>query len=83
MEQTSLFGFYGAVQTPLNLSGHMQEMPDIALEAQWPTLAHCGHQSHSDSPFRAGCCIVHQGPGRAELRLVVDSATFEPVARLL
>src|SRR6266566_1673687 len=30
-EQTSLFCLYGSIQTPLDLSGHMEEMPDISL----------------------------------------------------
>src|SRR5947209_5673511 len=30
-EQTSLFCLYSTIQTPLDLSGHMEEMPNIAL----------------------------------------------------
>jgi hypothetical protein len=35
-EQPSLFGLYGSIQTPLDLSGHMEEMPDIALVVLLP-----------------------------------------------
>src|SRR5216683_2020409 len=35
-EQTILFCLHGSIQTPLDLSGHMEEMPDISLVVLLP-----------------------------------------------
>ncbi len=35
-EQTILFCLHGSIQTPLDLSGHMEEMPDISLVLLFP-----------------------------------------------